>query len=98
MAKKGIIYMIENKSPNAVVFSAANEIDSKKVKIDGIEMAKRQHIYQNLSQQITDFFPEYKYLIHQIGENQIYIIVKEKLENTEETYNNIQEVIESYLF
>ena len=92
VAKKGLIYMIENKNPNAVIFSAANEIESKKIIVNDIELTKRQHIYQKLSQQITDYFIDYKYLIDSVGEDQIYIILKKELSN-----ENIKEIIEKYL-
>ena len=98
VAKKGLIYMLENKNPNAVIFSAANEIESKnKVKINNFELTKRQHIYQKLSQQITDYFSDYKYIINLVGEDQIYIILKKELINPENTYENIKEIIEKYL-
>ena len=90
--------MVENKNPNDVIFSAANEIESKnKVKINDFELTKRQHIYQKLSQQITDYFSDYKYIINSVGEDQIYIILKKELINPENTYKNIKEIIEKYL-
>lgn len=97
MSKSGILYIIENKKPNAIIFSAINETESKRIKIGEQELTKRQHIYLMLVEQIPELFPDYTYDIENIEGNQIYIVYKKELDNQSYTNSNIQKVISNYI-
>jgi hypothetical protein len=87
-AKKGLIKFLNEKSPNALVFSAQSE---------GFEPSKRMKIYQEMLISTIDIFPEYNYNIDNISGNQIYILFKKDLINTSETFDNIKNIIENYI-
>ena len=96
-SKIGLIYLIENKSPNAVVFCALNEEESKKSKKGDRLLTKRQSIYLNMVEEIPVKYPDYTYDIKNINNNQIYIIYKKKLDNLEYTFDNIEKIIKDYI-
>ena len=96
MAKQGLIHFIETKSPNGIVFSAIDE-DSKKVKVGSDFLTKRQHIYLMLLEQIPTMFPEYGYTIDTVLNNQIYQVFKNKLDNKEYTFKNIQLIVTDFI-
>jgi hypothetical protein len=97
MSKKGLAYILENRKPNAIVFSALNEDDSKKTKVNGSEITKRQHIYQMMLFDLPENFPDYTYKIQDTKICQIYTIFKNSLVNKKETYGNIENIIQNYL-
>lgn len=97
MAKTGLKHFIELKKPNAIVFGASNEINSKKVNIDGKEITKRQHIYQNMLLDLITFFSEYEYTISNTQLGQVYIIFKKNLDDTNETFENIDKIVKDYI-
>ena len=87
-AKKGLIKFLKEESPNAVIFSAQSE--------EGVDISKRMKIYQDMLISVCDF-PEYNYKIENISGNQVYTLFKKYLDNPDETFNNIREIIENYI-
>lgn len=87
-AKKGLVKFLKEESPNAVIFSAQSE--------EGVDISKRMKIYQDMLVSSAGF-PEYNYKIENISGNQVYILFKKELDNTDETFNNIREIIENYI-
>jgi hypothetical protein len=97
-AKKGLIYFIDKVSPNAVVFFASNESGVKKTKASNDTLiTKRQHIYQQILLNTISEYPDYSYRIDTIMDNQIYVLYKKDLIDKEHTFDNIQNIIESYI-
>jgi hypothetical protein len=88
-AKRGLIKFLNDESPNALVFSAQSE--------EGVDISKRMKIYQDMLISSADSFPEYNYKIENISGNQIYTLFKKKLDNPDETFNNIRDIIENYI-
>jgi superfamily I DNA and RNA helicase len=88
-AKSGLIKFIKEESPNALIFSAQSE--------EGLDISKRMKIYQDILISSVGDFPEYNYKIENISGNQIYTLFKKKLDNPDETFNNIREIIENYI-
>jgi hypothetical protein len=95
VSKNGLIHMIENNSPDCIIFSATND-DSRITNINGEELSKRQHIYLMLLEQIPKIFPDYDYIVKNISNYQIYIIKKKNLKG-EETFENIKKVISEFI-
>jgi len=96
-SKRGLIYLIENKKPNAIVFCALNEDDVKKTKLDDSLLTKRQSIYLNMLEEIPNKYMDYTYDVQNINDNQIYIVRKKNLDNPEYTSDNIEKIIIDYI-
>jgi len=96
-SKRGLQYLIENKSPNAVVFCALNDDESKLVKKNNQILTKRQSIYLNMLEEVPKKFIDYTYDIQNIKNNQIYIIRKIKLDDIDYTSDNIEKIISDYI-
>jgi hypothetical protein len=88
-AKGGLVKFLKEESPNAVIFSAQSE--------ESVDISKRMKIYQDMLVSSVDDFPEYNYKIENISGNQIYTLFKKELDNPDETFNNIREIIENYI-
>jgi hypothetical protein len=88
-AKKGLIKFLKEESPNALIFSAQSE--------EGVDISKRMKIYQDMLVSSVNEFTEYNYKIENISGNQIYTLFKKKLDNPDETFNNIKNIIENYI-
>lgn len=96
-SKRGIIYLIENKSPNAIVFCALSEDEMKKTKKDDKLLTKRQSIYLNMVEQIPEKYINYTYNIDNINNNQIYVIYKLNLDDLDYTFDNVEKIINDYI-
>jgi hypothetical protein len=94
---KGLKYLIDSKSPNAIVFCAIDGDDVKKIEVDDKLLTKRQSIYLNMLENLPDLYPDYTYDIKNIDNNQIYIVYKKLLDESDKTFDNIEKIIMNYI-
>jgi hypothetical protein len=68
-----------------------------KIEVGDKLLTKRQSIYLNMLENLPDLYPDYTYDIKNIDNNQIYVVYKKLLDESDRTFDNIEKIIMDYI-